>query len=279
MIKGFLHPTKSILIGISAAFVAISLLTIIPVAWAISLALKDNSETVGGGFFPKSPQWGNFYLAWQQYEMAIFFQNSVIITAISVLLTTFVAFIAGYAFTKLKFTGCEIVFRIFLVGIIIPPAALVIPLLLELNSIHLYNTQIGLALTYSALGLPLAILIFRGFMSTFPNEIIEAARIDGCKEHQIIWRLLTPLSKGPISTVLIVLFLANWNEFILALVLLRDADKYTLPVGISSQIGQYTSQYNLISAASLISSIPVFIFYLFLQRNFERGLAEGAIKA
>lgn len=279
MNRRLLHPTRSILIGISVACVAISLLAIVPVAWAISLALKNNSETVGGTFLPKSPQWGNFILAWQQYGMAHFFRNSVIVTFLSVLLTTFIGFIAAYAFTKLKFQGSETIYRIFLVGIIIPPAALVIPLLLELNSIRLYNTQLGLAIAYSALGLPLAILIFRGFMSTFSTEIIEAARIDGCKERQIIWQVLMPLSKGPISTVIIVLFLANWNEFILALVLLRDTDRYTLPVGISSQIGQYTSQYNLISAASLIASIPVFVLYLFLQRNFQRGLSEGALKA
>jgi ABC-type glycerol-3-phosphate transport system permease component len=264
---------------ISVACVAMSLFTMLPVAWAISLALKSDSETIGGTFLPETPVWGNFKLAWDQYGMAQFFRNSIFVTFFSVLLTTVVGFIAAYAFTKLKFRGSESIYKVFLVVIIIPPAALVIPLLIELNTVHLYNSHIGLAIAYSAMGLPLSILIFRGFMTRFSSEIIEAARIDGCKESQIIRLVLMPLSKGPISTVLIVLFLANWNEFILSLVLIRDSEKYTLPVGLTSQIGQFRSQFNLISAASLIAAIPIFILYLFLQRNFQRGMSEGALRA
>lgn len=279
MNRRLLYPSKRILMWISVACVAMSLFTMLPVAWAISLALKSDSETIGGTFLPETPVWGNFKLAWDQYGMAQFFRNSVFVTFFSVLLTTVVGFIAAYAFTKLKFRGSESIYKVFLVVIIIPPAALVIPLLIELNTVHLYNSHIGLAIAYSAMGLPLSILIFRGFMSSFSSEIIEAARIDGCKESQIIRQVLMPLSKGPISTVVIVLFLANWNEFILSLVLIRDSEKYTLPVGLTSQIGQFRSQFNLISAASLIAAIPIFILYLFLQRNFQRGMSEGALRA
>lgn len=279
MNRRLLYPSKRILMWISVTCVAMSLFTMLPVAWAISLALKSDSETIGGTFLPETPVWGNFKLAWDQYGMAQFFRNSIFVTFFSVLLTTVVGFIAAYAFTKLKFRGSESIYKVFLVVIIIPPAALVIPLLIELNTVHLYNSHIGLAIAYSAMGLPLSILIFRGFMTRFSSEIIEAARIDGCKESQIIRLVLMPLSKGPISTVVIVLFLANWNEFILALVLIRDSEKYTLPVGLTSQIGQFRSQFNLISAASLIAAIPIFIIYLFLQRNFQRGMSEGALRA
>jgi len=279
MNRKFLYPSERILTWISITCITMSLLTMLPVAWAISLALKSDSETIGGTFLPETPQWGNFKLAWEQYGMAQFFRNSIFVTFFSVLLTTVAGFIAAYAFTKLKFKGSESIYKAFLVVIIIPPAALVIPLLIELNTLHLYNSHIGLAIAYSAMGLPLAILIFRGFMSRFSSEIIEAARIDGCRESQIIRRVLMPLSKGPISTVVIVLFLANWNEFILSLVLIRDSEKYTLPVGLTSQIGQFRSQFNLISAASLIAAIPIFMLYLLLQRNFQQGMSEGALRA
>jgi multiple sugar transport system permease protein len=100
----------------------------------------------------------------------------------------------------------------------------------------------------------------------------------GCSENKILWSILAPLAKGAIATVTILLFLANWNEFILALVLLRDVDSYTLTLGINAQLGQYTSDYHLIAAASIIASLPVFAVYLALQGRFERGVAEGALK-
>ena len=132
--------------------------------------------------------------------------------------------------------------------------------------------------TLLAFGLPIATLIFRGFFASIPHEIIEAARIDGCSELMVLWRILAPLAKGAIATVTLLLFLVNWNEFILALVLLRDSSNYTLPLGINSQLGQYTSDYHLIAAASIIASIPIFSAYLLLQTQFERGVAEGALK-
>jgi len=160
----------------------------------------------------------------------------------------------------------------------IPPAALIIPLFVEIRTLGLYDTHVGLALVYVAFGLPLSILILRSFFAGIPRELLEAARLDGAGEARILRSVVVPLAKAPIATVAILLFLFCWNDFFLALVLLRDAGTYTLPVGIAQFIGQYSTPYELVAAAVLIAAVPVFILYLVLHRQFEQGVAEGAVK-
>lgn len=253
-------------------------MVITPVLWVISLSLKTSRETLRAGMIPASPQFGNYLEAWSRYGLGQLFLNSTLVTLSSVAVTVVAAMSAAYAFTKLPFRGSEGLFTLLVLGLVIPPSALVVPLLIEMRYLGVYDSRAGLALVYVAFGLPLATLIFRGFFATIPNELIEAARLDGCAEHQILWRIVAPMAKGAIATVVILLFLANWNEFILALVLLRDAAGFTLTVGINAQLGQYTSDYHLIAAASIIAAAPVFLVYLALQRQFERGVAEGALK-
>jgi raffinose/stachyose/melibiose transport system permease protein len=264
---------------LSAFAIGLSAVSLVPVGWALSLSLKSSSETVGGSFLPAVPQFGNYVAAWNEFVLWRFFLNSFIVTVASVAITVVAALAGAYAFTAIRFRGSEVVFTLLLLGVIVPPAALIVPFLIQMQQLGLYNTHAGLVLAYVALGLPIAILIFRGYLTSIPREIYEAARIDGAGELKILFRIVGPLSKSAIATVTILLFLANWNEFILALVLLRDTEQFTLPVGIASQIGQYTSKYNYIAAASIIAALPIFILYLTLQRHFERGVAEGALKA
>lgn len=263
----------------SSASLILASVFLLPLLWVISLSLKSNRETLSPALFPESPQPGNYARAWRQFGLGQFFLNSLVVTVFSVGVTVLAAMFAAYGFTKLRFRGSETLFVTLLMGVIIPPAALVVPLLIEMRHLGLYNSRMGLSLVYVALGLPIATLILRGFFDGIPHELVEAARLDRCSETKILFRVLAPLARGGIVTVIILLFLANWNEFILALVSLRDVQKYTLPVGVSSQIGQYTSEYHLIAASSVIASIPVFAIYLALQRQFERGIAEGALKA
>lgn len=269
---------RSSRLTLSVVAIFISALCLVPVGWALSLSLKSNSETVGGGFLPTDPQISNYAAAWTEFHLGTFFYNSFVVTFGSVAITVAAALSAAYAFTVIRFRGSEFLFTMLLLGVIVPPAALIVPLLIQMQQLGLYNSHAGLIIAYVALGLPIAILIFRGYLTSIPREIYEAARLDGCSEIGILVRIVVPLSKSAIATVVILLFLANWNEFILALVLLRDTEQYTLPVGIASQIGQYTSKYNLIAAASIIAALPIFVLYLLLQRQFQRGVAEGALK-
>lgn len=272
-----LSRTRSSLATVGALLLSIVVLT--PVLWVFSLSLKTSRETLRASFLPAVPQPGNYVEAFVRYGLGPLFLNSGIVTVASVAVTVVVSMSAAYAFTKIPFKGSELLFSLLLLGVVIPPSALVVPLLIEMRYVGLYDSTAGLALAYVAFGLPIATLVFRGFFASIPSEIIEAARLDGCRETTILWRIIAPMSKGPIATVVILLFLANWNEFILALVLLRNPTRFTLPLGINAQLGQYTSDYHLIAAASMIAAIPVFLVYLVLQRQFERGVAEGALKA
>jgi raffinose/stachyose/melibiose transport system permease protein len=264
---------------VSAASLALAFVVLTPVLWVFGLSLKTARETLSPSMLPQVPQFGNYAEAWGRFGLGRLFFNSGMVTAGSVVVTVLAAMCAAYAFTKVRFRGSEGVFSMLLLGVVIPPSALVVPLLVQMRYLGLYDSRTGLMLAYVAFGLPIATLVFRGFFATIPHEIIEAARLDGCSESRILWRILAPLAKGAIATVTILLFLANWNEFILALVLLRDQERYTLTLGINSQLGQYTSDYHLIAAASIIASLPIFAVYLALQRQFERGVTEGALKA
>lgn len=261
------------------ASLALSIVVLTPILWIFALSLKTSRETLRPGLLPLNPQPGNYLEAFTRYGLGQLFLNSALVTIGSVVITVVAGMSAAYAFTKIPFKGSEMLFSLLLMGVVIPPSALVVPLLIEMRYLGLYDTSAGLMLAYVAFGLPIATLVFRGFFATIPHEIIEAARLDGCSEWQILWRILAPMAKGAIATVTILLFLANWNEFILALVLLRDATSFTLTLGINAQLGQYTSDYHLIAAASIIASLPVFAIYLALQSQFERGVAEGALKS
>ncbi len=264
--------------ALSAGAVVLAVVVLAPVVWVFSLSLKTPRETLSPGMFPANPQFGNYPTAWVRFGLGQLFLNSGIVTVASVALTIAAAMCAAYAFTKVRFRGSETLFSVLLLGVVVPPSALVVPLLIQMRYLGLYDTRLGLTLAYVAFGLPIATLVFRGFFVSIPHEIIEAARLDGCSENRILWRILAPLARGAIATVTILLFLANWNEFILALVLLRDNATFTLPLGINAQLGQYTSEYQLIAAASIIASLPIFAIYLALQGHFERGVTEGALK-
>jgi raffinose/stachyose/melibiose transport system permease protein len=220
----------------------------------------------------------NYITAWNEFGLFGLLLNSVIVTGASLAVAIVCAVLAAYGFAQLRFRGSEVLFIVILLGLMIPPAALIIPLFVEIRTLGLYDTHAGLGLVYVAFGLPLSILILRAFFASIPRELIDAARVDGATERWILWGVVVPLSKAPIATVTILMFLFTWNDFFLALVLLRDASSYTLPLGISQFIGQYSTPFELIAAAVLIASFPVFILYLLLHRYFERGVAEGAIK-
>ena len=142
----------------------------------------------------------------------------------------------------------------------------------------MYNTHTALVLTYIAFGLPIAVLVFRGFFLSVPEELIEAARIDGTREAGTFLRIIVPLSTPAFATVIVFAFMQNWNEFLLALILLRDKARYTIPVGMANLVGQWDSPWQLIAAGVVIASVPIFLVYLLIQDLYIKGLTAGAIK-
>jgi ABC-type glycerol-3-phosphate transport system permease component len=276
MIDRYSHPLWRM--GISAFLVLSAMLAMAPIVWIVGLALRTGADVYSRSVIPTTFRPQNFLDAWDQFGMGPLLINSTLVTLASVAVAVSLSVLAAYGFARLKFRGSEVVFVLILLGLMIPPAALIIPLFVEIRTLGLYDTHVGLSLVYVSFGLPLSILILRSFFAGIPRELLEAARIDGASERWILWDVVVPLAKAPIATVAILLFLFCWNDYFLALVLLRDAGTYTLPVGIAQFIGQYSTPYELVAAAVIIAAVPVFILYLILHRQFEQGVAEGAVK-
>ena len=276
MIDRYSHPLWRA--GISAFLVLSAMLSLAPILWIVGLSLRTGADVYSRAVIPATFRPQNFMDAWNQFGLGPLFINSIIVTATSVSVAVVLSVLAAYGFARLRFRGSEVLFVAILLGLMIPPAALIIPLFVEIRTLGLYDTHVGLSLVYVAFGLPLSILVLRSFFASIPRELLEAARIDGATERWILWDVVVPLARAPIATVAILLFLFAWNDFFLALVLLRDAGTYTLPVGIAQFIGQYSTPYELVAAAVLIAAVPVFVLYLLLHRQFEQGVAEGAAK-
>jgi raffinose/stachyose/melibiose transport system permease protein len=268
----FTKLTKSTLIYI------LGILFLVPIIWVFSLSLRSKNDVFASIFFSKDIHLENYIIAWKTFNFGRLFFSSIIVTFASVLITLAISSLAAYAFVRMKYRGSDVVFYAILLGIMIPPAAIIIPIFVIMKNLGLYNTYFSLILSYISFGLPIAVLILRGFFLSIPKELMEAARIDGSSEIGTFIKIVIPLSRPAIATVTIFLFMQNWNEFILALVLLKDKVLYTLPVGLANFVGQWDSPWQLVAAGVIIASIPVFLIYLLLQDLFVKGLTAGAVK-
>jgi raffinose/stachyose/melibiose transport system permease protein len=262
----------------SIAVVLVGLGFLAPVVWVLSLSLRSKKTVFSALFFTRDFRIDNYLTAWKTFRFGRLFLNSGIITIASVVVVLLLSALAAYAFCRLKYKGSEFFFYMILLGMMIPPAAVIIPLFLIMKTLGLYNTHLALILAYIAFGLPIAVLIFRGFFLSVPGEMIEAARIDGSRELRTFASIIMPLSTPAVATVVIFSFMQNWNEFLLALVLLKDKLLYTLPVGMAQLVGQWDSPWQLIAAGVVIASVPVFLVYLAIQDLYVKGLTAGALK-
>jgi raffinose/stachyose/melibiose transport system permease protein len=278
-VKSVSLPGKSIKVAlfygvlIGAAFVWFIL-----VLTLVLTALKDAGDFAVNGTFslPQSIQWSNFSEAWDTGVKNYFF-NSVFVTCLKVPTGILLESMAAFALTHMPFKWANRVFLFILIGLIVPIQMTLVPLTLLLNSLSLIDTLTGLIILYIGFGVPFGVLVMRGFFRTIPTAIIEAARIDGCSYFQIFFRIALPLALPAAITLCILDGVATWNEFILAQIFLRSDELRTLPLGLVQFSTQFSTQYDQLAAAVLISVVPVIFVFLFFQRYFVSGMA-GAIK-
>lgn len=269
-------PSRLLVTGVATV---IAVVTLLPFFWVVSTALKDREEvTVNRLGPPREIHLENFPTAWSEGNFDVYFRNSLLEVVPSVLLVLLLGLLAAYAFARFHFRGRELLFTLFLTGLTIPIGVLVIPLFYLMLDLKLLNTLWALILPQVAIGLPFAILILRTFIQELPQEILDAGRIDGCSEWQLLWRIVTPLSRPAIFALFIFNFMWNWNQFLLPVVLIQEEAKRTLPLGLNFFLGRYISDLPLLMAGATISFIPIVIVYLLLQRHFIRGITAGAIK-
>ena len=254
-------------------------LTIIPFIIIFLTALKDNSELGRGAFaLPELWRWSNFVQAWTQARFAQYFSNSVIVAVPVVIVSSLLSVMTGYAFGRMRFPFSRLLFFIFLLGFMVPQEAVIIPLYHNLRSIGLLDTYWALILPQIGLSVSFGTFWMRAFFAEVPQDLVDAATMDGCNSWDTLWRVLFPIARPAILTMVVLFFVWTWNDFLLALVLISTEQLRTLPLGLAFFQGRYTTNTPLIAAGAVIVALPTILLYIFFQRQFIRGITAGAVE-
>lgn len=257
-----------------------AVIQLFPVYWLFTFSLKSNREIFGENVIGLPREW-----LWENYEKALtvghmlkYFMNSLIIAGGSILVTTVAALMAAYALGRLIWKGRNLANALFMLGLTIPIHAAMLPIFLIMKNMRLLNTYQSLILPYAAFSLAMAILVSGSFLQSIPEELEEAACIDGCGTYGIFFRVTLPLMKPAFSTVAIFTFLNAWNEFMFAIVFVSDSRYKTLPVGIQELFGQYMSDWGPVGAALVIATFPTLLLYCFMSGKIQESMIMGAVK-
>ncbi|MGG1312457.1 carbohydrate ABC transporter permease [Cohnella laeviribosi] len=269
-------PVQALRYGV---LIVLAVIFLVPIVFIAFTALKSRSDLLTSPFYalPEKFQWGNFAKAWNQGKMGMYMKNTALISVIKVPLGILVEALAAFALTRLNFKWSNAMFAFFLIGMMIPMQATLVPLNIFLNKTHLVSTYPGIILIYIGFGIPFGILILRGFFRTIPKEIDEAALIDGCGDIGKFFRVILPLSMPAIATLVILDFMATWNEFLLAQIFITKDSMRTITTGLLSFRGEHSTDYTLMNAGVLLSIIPILVVYLLFQKYFVSGLT-GSVK-
>jgi raffinose/stachyose/melibiose transport system permease protein len=269
-----------LLVALWVALIGLAILWITPFDFIIFTSLKANATVMGESAFapPTSLEWSNYPAAWVRGNFGTTFLNSVLITAVKVPLGLMISAMAAYALSRIRVPGGRAIFLLMLFGTMLPFQVMLAPLFTLVNQLGLINTYVGIILPYLAFGVPYQVFIMHGFFSEVPKELSEAALVDGASHFTIFRRIFLPLSLPVLAALFILDFVATWNEFAMALVILQDNGRWTLPLGLMSFQSQFTSDYGQLNAAIVMTVLPATIVYLIFQRYFISGLTSGAVK-
>jgi raffinose/stachyose/melibiose transport system permease protein len=254
-----------------------SLIALFPIAGIVFTALQDPH---GGAAFGTLDglHFGNFKAAWEDANFGQYLKSSLIVAVAVVAVAVVFSVLSGYAFGLMRFRGQTVLFYVFLLGLMVPMEAIIVPLYYDLRDLHLTNTYWALILPQIATSVAFGTYWMRTYFRSVPRSLVEAARIDGASAWFTLWRVLLPLARPAIVTMTVLLFMWTWNEFLLALVMVSKDNLRTAPLGLSFFQGRNTSDLSLMAAGSVIVALPVVIVYVFLQRHFIRGMLAGAVK-
>jgi multiple sugar transport system permease protein len=261
-----------------ALLIALAAVMILPFLWMVSASLKLEKDVFRYPFewFPAQPIWQNYLDIWTKAPFLTYTQNTVYLTLVITFIQLLTSSFAAYAFAKLNFRGKNTLFLAYIATIAIPWQVFMVPQFIMMRNLGLSDTHLALILlqAFSAFG----VFMMRQFYVSIPTELVEAARIDGMGEYSIWAKIMVPLSKPPIATLTIFTFVFVWNDFMGPLIYINSDKLKTIQLGLRAFISQYSADYALIMAASLVSLIPVFILFFSLQRFFVEGVASTGIK-
>jgi len=256
----------------------LSFYALFPVLWMIITSLKYSDEVfkIPITWIPERITFTNYLNIWKIQPLGRYFLNSIIASVSTVILTIIVGSMAAYAFARFRLKIKELILSIILITQMIPGVLLIIPYFNLMRYLNLLNSYPALILAYTAGTLPVVIWMLRGYFSSIPKEIDDAASIDGCSRFGVFFRIILPLSIPSLISTGIFVFLVSWSEYLFPLVLMTNKKMFVLTVGISSLIGQYRISWNELMAAGIIAILPIVLIFVFLDRFLIEGLTRGA---
>lgn len=265
---------------ISTILAVIAIIQIFPLVWLIFFSLKSNAEIFGGNIIglPQKFLWENYKNAFVGGKVGLFFVNSVIVTGVTIIISGVLSSMAAYAIVRMKWKLSKPVLTLFLLGMMIPLHAALLPLFLILKNLNLYDTPWALIVPYTAFSLPMAIFILSSFLQAIPKELEEAALIDGCNIYQAFFKIIVPILKPALATVSIFTYLSTWNELMFAVTFISKQEYKTLTVGIMSMVGQYSTNWGPIGAGLVTATLPTIVIYILMSGQVQKSLISGAVK-
>jgi raffinose/stachyose/melibiose transport system permease protein len=254
-----------------------SLIALAPLAGIVLTALQGPGSAAGFGH-PAGLHFGNFGTAWRDAHFSAYLRSSLIVAVSVVVASSLLSILAGYAFGLMRFRGEQALFYLFLLGLMVPLEAIVVPLYYDFRDLGLTDTYWGLILPQVGLSVAFGTFWMRAFFRSVPRSLVEAARLDGASSWSTLWRVILPFGRPAVLTMVVLVFMWTWNEFLLALVMVSQENLRTAPLGLAFFQGRNTTDFSLLAAGSVIVATPVVLLYVFLQRHFIRGMLSGAVK-
>jgi raffinose/stachyose/melibiose transport system permease protein len=258
---------------------SMAIAAVYPVYYMVTSSLKTRSAWTADQFgLPVSSTLENYLAVVRDGRIPTWFVNSLMVTVVSVAVATVVSTLAAYAIARLRFHGRAPILRLMIALMVIPPAVIILPLFLALQPVGLVNTYQGVILIYAGLMVPFSVFMLASFFRTLPNELFDAAKVDGASTWRTLVSIVVPLSGPGFVTLIVVNALWVWNELLIALVFLQDDKMRTLMAGLTLFKGHYSVNEPLVMAGTFLSVLPMLLLFLFGQRFFVRGLVAGAVK-
>ena len=267
----------STLIYVFLVFLAI--IYVVPLLWVLITSLKDDSTLMLSPWvMPAQIEWGNYEFAWTKGHLGTAMLNSLIVCTTTLVVSMLFGSMAAFAIAKLRWKMSKLALYYFLIGMMIPIHTILIPLFVQFSGWKMSNTLIGIIIPYITFSLPITIYIMVGFFEGIPNELFEAACIDGCSVYKMFGVVAIPLAKTGFMVTGLMSFVSNWNELLLAMVFISDEAKKTLPVSLTKFVGPYHTNYCQMFAAIMIAIVPTIIAYVAFANQIVEGLTAGAVK-
>lgn len=257
----------------------VALVVLVPMLVTVLGGFKSLGELRVNPFgLPSDWEWKNY---WDILSGGRYWQlmgNSLIIASLTVVLTLIVSSMAAYVFVQVRFFGSDFLLNYILLGLMFPAATAILPLFIKIRDLGMLDTYWGVVLPQVAFGLATSILLFRNYFKQLPNELFEAALIDGCGYFRFFWHIILPLSKPILATVGVIVFVASWNAYLLPLVVFNRDTLYTWPLGIMAYQGEYSTDWNLVLSFIALTILPAVIIFFSAQKHIVAGLTSGSVK-